>query len=108
MYGNESLSFWGGIIWNQLPNQYKAAKTDNELKMKIKSWKGFEIQLLHLQLIDFVIFLVILELVSWHVLALLFFKQTVNKLFIAVIILYYIWPLIFWYQDTLIRSFDPL
>ena len=33
-YGNESLSFRGSIIWNQLPDQYKAAKTDNEFKMK--------------------------------------------------------------------------
>ena len=41
-YGNESLSFRGSIIWNQLPDQYKDAKTDNEFKMKIKSWKGFE------------------------------------------------------------------
>ena len=41
-YGNESLSFRGSIIWNQLPGQYKAAKTDHEFKMKIKSWKGFE------------------------------------------------------------------
>ena len=24
------------IIWNQLPDQYKAAKTDNKFKMKIK------------------------------------------------------------------------
>ena len=36
-YGNESLSFRGSIIWNQLPDHYKAAKTDNEFKMKIKS-----------------------------------------------------------------------
>jgi len=41
-YGNESLSFRGSIIWNQLPDQYKAAKTDNEFKMKLKSRKGFE------------------------------------------------------------------
>ena len=41
-YGKESISLGGSIIWNQLPNQYKAAKTDNEFKMKIKSWKGFE------------------------------------------------------------------
>ena len=41
-YGNELLSFRGSIIWNLLPDQYKAAKTDNEVKMKIKSLKGFE------------------------------------------------------------------
>ena len=41
-YGNESFSFRGGIIWDQLPDQYKAANTDHEFKMKIKSWKGFE------------------------------------------------------------------
>ena len=41
-YGNESLSFRGSIIWNQLPDQCKAAKTDNEFKMKIKSWKGLQ------------------------------------------------------------------
>ena len=35
-YGNESLSFRGSIIWNQLPDQYKAAKTDNEFKMTLK------------------------------------------------------------------------
>ena len=36
-YGNESLSLRGSIIWNQLPDQYKAAKIDNEIKRK-----GFE------------------------------------------------------------------
>ena len=41
-YGSESLPFRGSIIWNKLPDQYKAAKTDNEFKMKIKSWKGSE------------------------------------------------------------------
>ena len=41
-YGNESLTFRGSIIWNQLPDQYKAAKTNNEFKMKVKSWKGFK------------------------------------------------------------------
>ena len=41
-YGNESLTFRGNIIWNQLPDQYKAAKTDNEFKMKIKHWKVFK------------------------------------------------------------------
>jgi len=41
-YGNESLSFRESMTWNQLPGQYKAAKTDNEFKMKIESWKGFE------------------------------------------------------------------
>ena len=41
-YGNESLSFRGSIIWNQLPDHYKASKTDHEFKIKIKSWKGFE------------------------------------------------------------------
>ena len=41
-YGNEYLSFRGSIIWNQLPDQYKVAKNDNEFKMKIKSWKGFK------------------------------------------------------------------
>ena len=39
-YGSESLSFRGSIIWNQHADQCKAAKTDNEFKMKIKSWKG--------------------------------------------------------------------
>ena len=29
-YGSESLSFRGSIIWNKLPDQYKAAETDNE------------------------------------------------------------------------------
>ena len=41
-YGSESLSFRGSIIWNKLPDQYKAAKTDDEFEMKIKSWKGSE------------------------------------------------------------------
>ena len=41
-YGSESLSLRGSIIWNKLPDQYKAAKTDDEFKMKIKSWKGSE------------------------------------------------------------------
>ena len=36
-YGNESLSFRGSIIRNQLPDQYKVAETDNEFKIKIKS-----------------------------------------------------------------------
>ena len=31
-YGNESLSFRGSIILNQLSDQYKAAKTDNDFK----------------------------------------------------------------------------
>ena len=35
-YGNESLSFRGSIIWNQLPDQYKDAKTNNEFKKKFK------------------------------------------------------------------------
>ncbi len=39
-YGNESLSFRGSIVWNRLSDQYKAVKTDNKFKMKIKSWKG--------------------------------------------------------------------
>ena len=30
------------LDWNQLPDQYKAAKTGHEFKMKVKSWKGFE------------------------------------------------------------------
>ena len=42
LHVNESLSFKGSIILNQLPDQYKAAKTDHEFKMKIKCWKGFE------------------------------------------------------------------
>ena len=33
-YGNESLSFWGGIIWNRLPDEYKAAKSCDEFKME--------------------------------------------------------------------------
>ena len=39
-YGNESLSFWGSMVWNRLPDIYKAAKSCDEFKMKIKSWKG--------------------------------------------------------------------
>ena len=42
MYENESLSFRGNIIWHQLPDQYEAAETDNEFKIEIKSWRGFE------------------------------------------------------------------
>ena len=41
-YGNEYLLFRGSVIWDQLPNQYRAVKTDIEFKMKIKSWKGFK------------------------------------------------------------------
>ena len=29
---------WVSIIWSQIPDQYKAAKTGNEFKMKIKGW----------------------------------------------------------------------
>ena len=39
-YGNKSLSFWGSIVWNRLPDKYKAAKSCEEFKMKIRSWKG--------------------------------------------------------------------
>ena len=45
-YGNASLSFRGSIIWNQLPDPCKAARTDHEFKMKIKSWKGLEFKLM--------------------------------------------------------------
>ena len=38
-YGNKSLTFGRSIISNQLPVQYKAAKTTTEFKMKIKSSK---------------------------------------------------------------------
>ena len=41
-YGTVSLSFRVSIIWNQIPDQYKAAKTDNIIKMKIKSFKGLK------------------------------------------------------------------
>jgi len=37
LYGNESLSFKGGIIWSQFPIHYKPAKTDNGLKTKVKN-----------------------------------------------------------------------
>ncbi len=40
-YGNNSLSFRGSMVWNRLSDQYKAAKSNNEFKIKIKSWKGF-------------------------------------------------------------------
>ena len=39
-YGTESLSFRGRIIWNQLPDKYKIAKSDEEFKMQIRSWRG--------------------------------------------------------------------
>ena len=39
-YGNESLSFWGSMVWNRLPDKYKAAKSCEEFKMKIRSWRG--------------------------------------------------------------------
>ena len=39
-YGSESLSFRGSIMWNKLPDQYKAVKTDNEFKMKIEELEG--------------------------------------------------------------------
>ncbi len=39
-YGNESLSYRGSMVWNRLPDQYKAAKSDDEFKIKIRSWKG--------------------------------------------------------------------
>ena len=34
-YGNEYLSFMGSIVWNRLPDQYKAATSDNEFKTKV-------------------------------------------------------------------------
>ena len=39
-YGNGSLSFWGSMVWNRLPDIYKAAKSCDEFKMKIRSWRG--------------------------------------------------------------------
>ena len=39
-YGNESLSFWGSKVWNRLPDIYKAVKSCDEFKMKIRSWRG--------------------------------------------------------------------
>ena len=39
-YGIESLSFRGSKVWKRLPDQYKAAKSDNEFKIKIRSWMG--------------------------------------------------------------------
>ena len=39
-YGNESLSFWGCMVLNRLPDIYKAAKSCDKFKMKIRSWKG--------------------------------------------------------------------
>ena len=39
-YGNESLSFWGSIVWNRLPDIYIAAKSCDEFKMKIRRWRG--------------------------------------------------------------------
>ena len=39
-YGNESLTCGGSIVWNRPSDQYKAAKSDNEFEMKVRSWKG--------------------------------------------------------------------
>ena len=36
-YGDESLSFRGNIIWNQLLDKYKIAKHDEEFKIHIRS-----------------------------------------------------------------------
>ena len=35
--GNESFSLRDSIAWNRIPDEYKAAKRDTELKMKIRS-----------------------------------------------------------------------
>ncbi len=36
-----SLSFWASMLWNKLLDQYKPAESNNEFKIKIKSWTGF-------------------------------------------------------------------
>ena len=38
--GKESLSFWGSMVWNRLPDIYKAAKSCNEFKMKTQKLEG--------------------------------------------------------------------
>ena len=38
--GNEFPSFRSSIVLNLLPEKYKAAKSDNEFKIKIRSWMG--------------------------------------------------------------------
>ena len=39
-YGNESLSFWGSMVWNRLPDIYKAAKSCYELRGENQKSEG--------------------------------------------------------------------
>ena len=64
-YGNESLSFRGSIIWNQLPDRYKAAKNDNEFKMKSKVGRDLNVIAASVSSFLLILFiLVILENIS--------------------------------------------
>ena len=40
-YGQESVRYRGPKTWEMLPNDIKSAKTLEEFKMKIKTWKAF-------------------------------------------------------------------
>ena len=42
-YGNESLSFRGSIIWNQLPDQYKVTTNGNEFKKKTEVGRDLDV-----------------------------------------------------------------
>ena len=39
-YGFNSISYKGALIWNKIPNEYKAAITLKEFKNVIKEWEG--------------------------------------------------------------------
>ena len=40
VYGNNSLSFRGSILWNTLSDTIKIAQNTKQFKNMIKSWKG--------------------------------------------------------------------
>ena len=40
VYGNNSLSFRGSILWNTLSDTIKIAQNTKQFKVMIKSWKG--------------------------------------------------------------------
>ncbi len=41
-YGNNTLTFWGRMVWNKLSDQFKVGKSNNEIKSKLKVGKDFD------------------------------------------------------------------
>ncbi len=40
-YENNTLTFWGRMVWNTLSDQFKVDKSNNEIKSKLKVGKNF-------------------------------------------------------------------